>query len=242
MLNNRVRELLVPLKKERLNEKVASEIKRLIFSNKIGIGEKLPSERDLAAQLNVSRVVVREALRSLEQSGLIEIRPGVAGGAFVVYNLHMPLFNTARDLITSGKVSLSHFVGARRAIECFSVKLATKNATQADIERLHRIDEAFIADLADRKKFREHHTAFHIKIAELSRNPLIKLMVESVFELLNRLRPDTFQSEKFIRDTYKRHEAILEAMKKKNIGLCEQLMAIDAEYTKHLKNIRLRLR
>lgn len=83
------------------------------------MGQKLPPERDLASRLGVSRVIVREALRSLEQSGLIDIRPGMTGGAFVVYNLHMPLFNVARDLIASGQLSLTDFVGARRAIECF---------------------------------------------------------------------------------------------------------------------------
>jgi GntR family transcriptional regulator, transcriptional repressor for pyruvate dehydrogenase complex len=241
MINNRVNELLIPLKKERLNEKVASQIKDLIFSNEIGMGQKLPPERDLAARLGVSRVIVREALRSLEQSGLIDIRPGMAGGAFVVHNLHMPLFNVARDLVASGKLSLAHFVGARRAVECFSVRLATQNATPADIERLHCINEKFIVHLTDNKRFRQEHASFHILMAKLSRNPLIMLMVESVFELLNSLRPDTFQSAKFIRNTYERHEAILTAMKQKNVPLCEELMAVDAEHTKRLKNFRSRL-
>ena len=241
MANNPVNDLLTPLRKERLNEKVASQIKDLIFSNEIGMGQKLPPERDLANRLGVSRVIVREALRSLEQSGLIDIRPGVAGGAFVVYNLHMPLFNTARDLITSGRISLTHFVGARRAIECFSVRLAAKNATRADIERLHQINKGFMSDPTDSERFRREHASFHIQMAELSQNPLIKLMVESVFELLNRLRPDTSQSAKFIHDTYARHEAILTAMKQKDIPLCEELMAMDAEHTKRLKNFRSRL-
>lgn len=242
MADSRVAELLTPLKKERLNEKVASQIKELIFTNEIGMGQKLPPERDLAARLGVSRVVVREALRSLEQSGLIDIRPGMAGGAFVVYNLHMPLFNIERDLITSGKLSLTHFVGARTAVECFSVRLAAEHARPSDIERLHRINESFLADLTDSKKFRQAHASFHIQVAELSRNPLIKLMIQSVFELLDRLRPDSSQPAQFIRDTYLRHEAILDAMKAKNIPLCEELMVLDAAHTKKLKNFRQRLK
>jgi GntR family transcriptional repressor for pyruvate dehydrogenase complex len=242
MPDSRVAELLTPLRRERLNEKVASQIKELIFSNEIGTGQKLPPERDLAGRLGVSRVIVREALRSLEQSGLIDIRPGMAGGAFVVYNLHMPLFNIARDLITSGKLSLTHFVGARTAIECFSVRLAAEHAKPSDIERLHRINESFLVHLTDSENFRKAHASFHIHMAELSRNPLIQLMVQSVFELLDRLRPDTSQSPQFIRGTYLRHEAILDAMKQKNTPLCEELMALDAEYTKKLKNFRQRLR
>jgi len=92
MLKHPLYEDLAPIRKTRLNEEVVARIKRLIYSKELKVGEKLPSERDLAARLKVSRVIVREALRSLEQSGLIEIRPGLTGGAFVVYNLQKPLF------------------------------------------------------------------------------------------------------------------------------------------------------
>ena len=233
--------MLTPPRREKLHKKIASQVRTLILSDQIDIGQKLPTERDLASQLDVSRVVVREALRSLEQQGLIEIRPGATGGAFVVDKLHMPLSNITSDLVTSGKLSLSHVVGARRAIECYSIGLAVTNAGPGDIEKLHRIDEGFLVDIADKWSFRERHASFHIIVAELSRNPLVRLMVQSIFELLNRLRPDTFLSEKFITDTYKRHEAILGAMKKKDIRQCEELMAIDAEYTSRLRRIRLRL-
>lgn len=235
-------DLLTPPRREKLHEKIASQVRTLILSDKIGIGQKLPAERDLASQLDVSRVVVREALRSLEQQGLIEIRPGMTGGAFVVDKLHMPLSNIASDLVNSGKLSLSHVVGARKAIECYSIGLAVKNAESGDIEKLHRIDEGFLVDMADKWRFRERHASFHIILAELSGNPLVKLMVQSIFELLNRLRPDTFLSQKFITDTYERHEAILGAMTKKNIRQCEELIAIDVEYTGRLRRIRLRLR
>ena len=98
---NPLYEKLGPVRKTRLNEEVVTRIKRLIYSKELKVGEKLPSERDLAARLKVSRVILREALRSLEQSGLVEIRPGLKGGAFVVYNLQKPL--STASMIYSGE-------------------------------------------------------------------------------------------------------------------------------------------
>ena len=106
---------LVPPKRERLSDAIASQIKTLIFSNNVEERQKLPSERDLADQLGVSRVVVRDALRSLEQSGLIEIRPGSSGGSFVTYNLYKPFFNSIYDLFREGKLTLHHFLRGQRS-------------------------------------------------------------------------------------------------------------------------------
>jgi GntR family transcriptional repressor for pyruvate dehydrogenase complex len=235
-MKQNILQFLVPPQKERLNESIVSQIKSLIFSNKIEVGQKLPSERELVGLLGVSRVVVRESLRSLEQSGLIEIRPGITGGAFIAHNLHKPIFDSTYDLFSEGKLTLSHFFEARKAIECFSIRLAVKNLKSNDIDRLKIINRKLMNDINDKKKLRENNMAFHLAIADLSGNPLIKLIVHSLLDLLNRVRPRASQSLKFIKDTYKRHEAIIEAMKVKNIELCEKLMAVDTEYTKRLRD------
>jgi GntR family transcriptional repressor for pyruvate dehydrogenase complex len=227
---------LIPPEKKRLNENIVSQLKALIFSNQIAVGEKLPSEREIAERLNVSRVVVRESLRSLEQSGLIETKPGKAGGAFITHNFHKPFFESTYDLLSKGQLTMSHFFEARKATECFGIRLATRNLTPGDIERLKVINRKLLEELGDKMKLREHNLAFHLAIAEISRNPLIKLIVHSLLDLLNQLRPGSWQSSKFIRDTYKRHEKIIEAMRMGDVELCERLMALDTEYTKRLKN------
>jgi DNA-binding FadR family transcriptional regulator len=227
---------LAPIRKTRLNEEIIARIKNLIYSKELKVGEKLPSERDLSAKLKVSRVIVREALRSLEQSGLIEIRPGLTGGAFVVYNLQKPLFDCVYDLFSGGSLTLSHFTEARRAIECFAIRRAAENATEESIERLNQINENMVAGL-DRERFVAQNMAFHTTIAQLSENPLISLMVQALFDLLKRLRPDFVQKERFIRETFKRHKAIIEALRQKNVSLCEELIAFDVEHTRKLRNL-----
>jgi DNA-binding GntR family transcriptional regulator len=73
-------------------------------------------------------------------------------------------------------------------------------------------------------------------IAEISRNPLITIMVQSLIELLNTLYPQSMQTSAFIRGTFKRHEAIIIAMKDGDMKLCEELMTIDTEHTRKLRS------
>lgn len=227
---------LIPPKKERLSNKIASQIKTLIISEDIEVGDKLPPERELADLLGVSRAVVGEALRSLEQSGFIEIKQGPSGGAFVTNNLYKPFLDSIYDLFREGKLTLHHFYEARRAIECASVRLAVENASPNDIHRLKKINQKLLDDIDDNTRLRENNMAFHMGIAEISGNPLITIMVQSLIELLNTLYPQSIQTSAFIKDTYKRHEAIINAMKDKDAGLCEELMVIDTENTKKLRS------
>lgn len=233
-MKNGFEKLLNPPKKEKLYEGITSQMKTLIFSKKIGMGEKLPSERELAEILKVSRVVVRESLRSLQQSGLIEIKPGSVGGSYVAYNLHKPLVEATHDLLREGKLNLHHFYEARKAIECFSIRLATKNAAPEDLKRLETINQKLIEEIADKSKLREHNTAFHVAIADISGNPLIRLVVQSLMELLHSFYPESGQSRTYIRKTYERHQAIIKALEIRKISLCEKLIAEDTEHTSKL--------
>ncbi len=178
--------------------------------------------------------VVRYALRSLEQSGLIEIPPGSLGGAFVTYNLYKPFFNSIYDLFREGKLTLHHFFEVREAIECYSIKLAVKRVDRKDLLKIERINRKLIDDIEDKTKLRENNLAFHLAIADISGNPLIKMMVQSLIELLNTLYPQSRQSSEYIRNTFHRHEAIIQALKERDGEQCEKLMAIDTEYTKKL--------
>ncbi len=233
-VNQDIAQLLNPPKKEKLHEAIVAQIKGLIHSKKLGVGDKLPSERELAVLFAVSRVVLREALRSLEQAGLIEIKPGPAGGAFIARNLHKPLFHAASDLFHGGELTLKYFSEARRAIECFIVKLAAERAKPEDLARLREINERLLGEIEDKGRFRENNGAFHVAVAEIAGNPLLTLMVQSLIDLLNVVYPTPSQSGEFIRNTYQRHLAIIEAMEQKDSVRCEELMAIDTEHTAKL--------
>jgi GntR family transcriptional regulator, transcriptional repressor for pyruvate dehydrogenase complex len=241
MINEKARTFLMgSLNKEKLNQKIVARIKKLIFSNELRVGDKLPSERELMEKIGVSRTVVRESLRSLEQAGLVEIKQGGSGGAFVVSNLQKPIFNSALDLYSQGKLTLAQFVETRKAIECVAVRVAAAKATSKDIAWLRELNEACLPDIEDKVKHREHSARFHTAVAEISGNHLSELFVSALFELLGELWPDSIQTMRFKQESYTLHKGIIEALAAKNADLCERIMVKDIERTGTLDASRIK--
>jgi DNA-binding FadR family transcriptional regulator len=227
-----------PKKADRLGDRIASDIKHLIFSRKLEAGQKLPPERELANLLKVSRVVVRDALRVLEHSGLVEITGSARGGADVTQNLHKPVAGSMTDLYHQGQLTLDHFVEMREATECFLIRLAAERAEGADIEALGRLNDRCLEDPGGGLLFRNRHRAFHLALAELSGNPLGVLLVRSLFEILDLVRPSSALDRAFIEHTHGRHVAILSALEARDVDLCIRRMAADVAQTRELPSVR----
>ncbi|MBN1106909.1 MAG: FadR family transcriptional regulator [Deltaproteobacteria bacterium] len=235
-LNNTIRSQLTRVTRESLNEKVAAQIKALILSKGIRRGWKLPPERELTSLFGVSRAVVREALKSLEQSGLLEIRTGASGGAFIVNNQYIPLFQVSYDLFSSGELTLSHFYEARMSIECGIVRLAALKATDQDLERLDEINRRLMSEQTEPSEQGENNNSFHIALAKIAGNPLMLLIVESLMRLLTTVFTgwDQIRTRDAMLDMYKRHKAIIDAIRSRDASLCEERMAVDVDYTRNL--------
>jgi GntR family transcriptional repressor for pyruvate dehydrogenase complex len=221
--------IFTPLNRGKLTELVISQIKNLIFSKGIDVGQKLPSERELATQLGVSRSVVREALSSLEQSGLVEIRRGRGAGSFIVDQLYKPLHHSTMDLLKSGRIGVQQFLEARIAIECFSMKIAKDKITEEHIEKLEEINEKFVRNGKDQLLQNKENSLFHVALAELSGNSLLTMMLQSLMEFLDETRPHPPRSSSFIKAVYRSHAAIIEAMKQRDWDRCGQLLRANIE-------------
>ncbi|HEX2964199.1 MAG TPA: FCD domain-containing protein [Syntrophorhabdaceae bacterium] len=219
-------------KKQPLATQIVNKIKEHILSQKIPVGQGLPSERAMAKDFGVSRSVVREALRSLEQSGLVQIKAGANGGASVADNRHLPLFFSAYDLSRAGVLTLDQFYVARRVNECATIREACMRATAGDLDHLRQLNKKILAHDPDIEKARENHRAFHLAIAQIAGNPLLALIVHSLQLLVDTLCPATGRDE--IRNMYKRHEAIIEALESRDTALCESLMVLETRATKQL--------
>lgn len=235
-LNDKVLQKFSRVNRENLNEKVAAQIKLLILSKGIQKGQKLPPERKLTKYFGVSRVVVREALKSLEQSGLIEIRTGKTGGAFVVNHQYVPLFQVSYDLLCAGKLTLSHFYEMRMAVECSMVRLAVLRANDKDIARLNEINDQLINEDADPIDQGKNNDIFHLALADIVGNPLMTIMVEALLRFLRTVFTgwDQERTKNAMIDMHRRHKAIIEAIRSRNANLCEKHMAEDVEHTKKL--------
>jgi len=237
-MHKRTELMLAPINYGKLPELMISKIKELIFSGKIIEGEKLPSERELAEQLRVSRSVVREALNSLKHSGLIEIRRGRSAGAYVINNLHKPLYHSTVDMMKSGKVSIQQFIEARKAIECFGLRQAAGKITEDNLKRLEGDNDEFFRQYDRRLEAREANTRFHLTLSELSGNPLLTMILRSLLDLMAERDFQNVAGPRFRMKAHKVHLEILEAMRQKDWDLAEQLLVKNIHQTNELQPIK----
>jgi len=123
----------------RVSEKIAGRIKKQITDGRLSVGEKLPAERDMARQYKTSRVSVREAYRSLEEVGLLRIRRGAEGGAFVAQFDHEPVRRSLSLVLGLGKATHEEVTEARMLLEPSIARLAALRASPEDIGKLEQI-------------------------------------------------------------------------------------------------------
>jgi len=123
----------------RVSEKIAGRIKKQISDGRLSVGEKLPAERDMARQYKTSRVSVREAYRSLEEMGLLRIRRGAEGGAFVAQFDHEPVRRSLSLVLGLGKATHEEVTEARTLLEPSIARLAALRAHPDDIAKLEQI-------------------------------------------------------------------------------------------------------
>ncbi len=119
-----------------LSSQIVSDVRDALFGNKLKPGDFLGTENDLAARYDVSRIVARDALRTLEALGIVEIKMGKGGGARIARgNPRLFAEALAVQLDLTG-VTAAEIMDAQRAIECLAAELAAENATEADVAKL----------------------------------------------------------------------------------------------------------
>ncbi len=163
----------------RVSDAIARRIKKQISDGRLTAGHKLPAERDMARQFKTSRVSVREAYRTLEELGLLRIRRGAEGGAFIAKFGHEPVRRSLSLVLGLGKTSHNEVTEARMLLEPSIAKLAALRARPEDIAKLEQVliqeeDEVQAPVAADSGKTAGQ---FHRAIADCARNvPLVVLM------------------------------------------------------------------
>src|SRR5215210_2453844 len=153
-----------------LSSQIVSEVRDALFAKKLKPGDFLGTEKDLAARFGVSRIVARDALRTLQALGIAEIKMGKGGGARVARgNPRLFAEALAVQLDLTG-VSAAEIMDAQRAIECLAAELAAEHATEADIARLRQLIADADLALDDPERFTQLGAEFHLAVAEASHN------------------------------------------------------------------------
>ena len=169
----------------RIADVVAKDLEQRILEGSLKAGDRLPSERNLALELNVSRPTLREAIQKLASKGLLETRHG--GGSVVTDRLQATFSDPWKAMLQSQPMLQADMLEFRHMLEGEAATLAAERATDVDLQR---IDMAYAAlerayDGDDMKACIDTDVAFHQAIADASHNSMIGHLVASLMQVIH---------------------------------------------------------
>ena len=171
-----------PVRTRRTFEEAVTQIAEVVQAGDLQVGDRLPSERDLAAQMQISRPTVREAVKVLSDSGVIEVRPGPGGGMFVKSEV-VPL--GLLDQRSQMRISeVSAVLEARRLLEPRVAQLAALYGAEDDFDALQEtIDRQRHAE-GDHNRALKLDFRFHLQMARATKNPTVVRMMRTLLKQL----------------------------------------------------------
>jgi GntR family transcriptional repressor for pyruvate dehydrogenase complex len=203
-----------------------------IRSGYFRVGDRLPSERDLAIELKVSRPVVRDALDVLERAGICAVSRGRFGGTTLVSLSGIP--EVLSDLHGDQLASLSQYLDVRMVLVTEACLRAADRATAEDLAALHEILDEAKSAFDDFEAFLEHTVRYHLRIAIIAHNPilteLLRLIVNRMAVIGRRtsIRPP----RAFLRKAHSTLQALAVAIEENDQTAISRLVA------EHLTRVR----
>jgi|TARA_B100000315_G_scaffold247251_1_gene275706 DNA-binding FadR family transcriptional regulator len=223
-----------PVRATSIAGKIVQQVREALFDGQLQPGHALGSEMELAEQFGVSRITIRDALRSLETMGVIEIRVGAGGGATIASG-NIEYFSDALAIqFKLSGVTTDEVVDAQVAVECAAVELAAKNRTAEDLARLAELIAESEEVLDDPVKFTHAGQQFHLAVAEASGN---RALVAQFMALRHVVWPNNAHraTRPVAEKAVDYHRNILTAIKRQDRSSARNLMR------EHLDEIRERL-
>jgi GntR family transcriptional regulator, transcriptional repressor for pyruvate dehydrogenase complex len=216
---------LSPMEVPKASDVLANELRERILSGEYVEGTPLPPERELVVQTRMSRTTVREALRILEVQGLIRIKAGRAGGAFVQKPGEENVASSLDLLIRGRQLRLASVHETREAIEPSCAKLAAQHRTAGDLARLETINEV-IAASADLDAFLLANVDWHIAVATAGHNEILT----GIMMALSRAIYTATSTAGFVNDevrdiTVRAHRSVTRAIRERDPDAAVRRMA-----------------
>jgi len=169
-------------KNQPISRQIADRIQQMVMDGELLPGDRLPSERQLADQLQVSRNMIREAAALLEERGIVSIQTG--SGIYVADANPNAVTRTLSVYAQRKNVTIAQIFEVRWALEIDNARLAASNALPEQIDTLR----GSIADMESNKdnlaKFTETDIRFHLMLAEASQNPFFPALLDTITDLL----------------------------------------------------------
>ena len=220
-----------PVRATSVSSKIVTQVREALFADRLAPGDHLGSEKDLSAQFGVSRITVRDALRTLEATGIVEIRVGAGGGARIAAG-NLERYSDALAIqLKLSEMTAREIIEAQMAIEGAAAELAAKNRTDKDIQNLEDLVKEASVFMDNPARFTELGMVFHQVFAEASGN---RALVAQFKALRHVVWPQTGQrtTERGAKNAIAVHRQLIELIKQRDGPGARQLMC------EHLEEIR----
>ena len=207
---------LTPLQVPKSSDVLADDLRERILRGDFPEGTALPTERELVSQTRMSRATVREALRILEVQGLVRIKTGRAGGAYVYRPGQDSMADSVNLLIRARQIRIPALLETREAIEPFCAQLAARNRTDEDLARLEAANEAMAAD-GTLAEFLQANVDWHVAVAAAGQNELLTGFMLALSQSIYASTDNQgFVDDDVRQTTLKAHRAVTKAIRAKD--------------------------
>ncbi len=209
--------IFTPIEHSTIALEVENQVENLILEGVLRVGDKLPSERELSKSLNVSRPILRSALASLEERGMIDVKPG--GGTYISNIIGTIFAEPVVELIGRNTKAKIDYLEYRKEMESITSAMAAQRATAADKSLLKKIrDEMLIAHEArDTEREARLDVELHTTICECTHNIIFVHTMRSCYKLFS---DDVFLNRKVIYEKSGNRSKLLE----QHLAICDAVL------------------
>jgi GntR family transcriptional repressor for pyruvate dehydrogenase complex len=229
---------LIPIQKQRVYQIIIEQIKSSIERGDLKPGDRLPSERELAESLSVSRSAVREAFSALEASRIIRVQPGV--GVFLEEDANQDIIVRLNEILAGSgpNHNLLQLLEVRQALESQAAYLAATRHTEADLQMIRQAYNRLAASVEAESVAAEEDYRFHLAIVEAAHNPMlsetVKLFSDRCLAGLYVSRSESVRIPGKSAEVLAEHEQIMRAIEAKDAMKAGRMM------WEHLYNVETR--
>ncbi len=223
--------IYTPIQSSKVFEQIAEQIEKRILGGELRSGDRLPTERELSEQFHASRTAVREAMKTLAQKGLVDMRPG--RGTIVIDGTSQAMRHSIGLMMKIGQAgSSANLVEVREIIEPEIAALAAVRATDEEIAAMREAVEVMDANLHEANAYIAADNDFHRALAKGTQNVLILTLVDSIVDLLSEQRKQIFSTSGAPERGQIHHKRILDRVVRRDAEAAREAMHA------HLQQVR----
>jgi GntR family transcriptional repressor for pyruvate dehydrogenase complex len=211
-----------PIESQRLYSVVVDHITESILSGEMQPGDRLPIESELADQFNVSRTVIREAIKTLSAQGLVQVAP--RRGTIITEPPIDTIIQNIQLRLKLEDASFDDLLFSRRLLEVPIARLAAENANSHNLKVLEKHLLGMQDNLNDIDLFIFHDTAFHVEMARATQNLVLTLLIQIIVDLLGESRQIAVRVRGVTKRALEYHQKIFKAIQMKDSEEAAKLM------------------